>query len=86
MSSATPVVTSFGVAQLNVTPGRKGLLKTLGQVPTWVSFQDKEKVEVRPCYQAGCVHAAKANKAQSKLPWSIQCGHQGPGAILALRQ
>ena len=36
-----------GWAQLNLVPGRKGLRSTLGDVPSWVAFQDKEKVEVR---------------------------------------
>ena len=35
------------VAQLNMTPGTKGLKKLLGTVPSWVTFQEKEKVEVR---------------------------------------
>lgn len=30
---------------LNITPGHKGLTKLLGGVPSWVTFQDKEKVE-----------------------------------------
>ncbi|KAK9808833.1 hypothetical protein WJX72_004641 [[Myrmecia] bisecta] len=30
---------------LNITPGRKGLTTMLGGVPSWVAFQDKEKVE-----------------------------------------
>lgn len=34
--------------QLNLIPGRKGLRNVLGDVPSWVAFQDKEKVEVRP--------------------------------------
>ena len=33
-------------AQLNLSPGQKGLTKLLGGVPSWVTFQDKEKVEV----------------------------------------
>ena len=32
--------------QLNLVPGRKGLRTALGEVPSWVAFQDKEKVEV----------------------------------------
>ena len=39
--------------QLNLTPGRKGLREALGHVPSWISFTDREKVEVRlrrhPC-------------------------------------
>ena len=34
--------------QLNLVPGRKGLRNALGDVPSWVAFQDKEKVEVCP--------------------------------------
>jgi hypothetical protein len=34
-------------AQLNLTPGRKGLRAALGHVPSWVAFTDREKVEVR---------------------------------------
>ncbi|EIE26093.1 hypothetical protein COCSUDRAFT_46488 [Coccomyxa subellipsoidea C-169] len=30
---------------LNLVPGRKGLRTALGEVPSWVAFQDKEKVE-----------------------------------------
>ena len=33
--------------QLRLVPGRKGLRMALGDVPSWVAFQDKEKVEVR---------------------------------------
>lgn len=33
-------------AQLRLVPGRKGLRHALGDVPSWVAFQDKEKVEV----------------------------------------
>ena len=32
--------------QLRLAPGRKGLRKALGDVPSWVAFQDREKVEV----------------------------------------
>lgn len=32
--------------QLNLVPGRKGLRNALGDVPSWVAFQEKEKVEV----------------------------------------
>ena len=32
--------------QLRLVPGRKGLRTALGDVPSWVAFQDKEKVEV----------------------------------------
>jgi hypothetical protein len=35
------------VLQLRLIPGRKGLRHVLGDVPSWVAFQDKEKVEVR---------------------------------------
>jgi hypothetical protein len=38
-------VASCGL-QLNLIPGRKGLRTVLGDVPSWVAFQDKEKVEV----------------------------------------
>ena len=40
--------------QLNLVPGRKGLRSTLGDVPSWVAFQDKEKVEVRRTARAPC--------------------------------
>ena len=33
-------------AQLNLTPGRKGLREALGHVPSWIQFSDREKVEV----------------------------------------
>ncbi|BDA44378.1 Synaptotagmin-5 [Coccomyxa sp. Obi] len=32
-------------ALLNLVPGRKGLRTALGDVPSWVAFQEKEKVE-----------------------------------------
>ena len=32
--------------QLRLVPGRKGLRMALGDTPSWVAFQDKEKVEV----------------------------------------
>ena len=35
------------VAQLNVYPGLKGLKELLGDVPSWVSYEEKERVEVR---------------------------------------
>ena len=35
--------------QLNLQPGSKGLKKLLGAVPSWITFQEREKVEVRPC-------------------------------------
>ena len=35
--------------QLRLAPGRKGLRKALGDVPSWVAFQDREKVEVCFC-------------------------------------
>lgn len=31
--------------QFNVQPGRKGMLELLGQVPTWISFQERERVQ-----------------------------------------
>lgn len=38
------------LVQLNLIPGRKGLRTVLGDVPSWVAFQDKEKVEVSHKY------------------------------------
>ena len=35
------------VSQLNVYPGLKGLKELLGHVPSWVSYEEKERVEVR---------------------------------------
>ncbi len=32
--------------QLNITPGQKGLVKLTGDVPSWINFQDREKVKV----------------------------------------
>lgn len=32
-------------AQLNITPGQKGLVKLTGDVPSWINFQDREKVK-----------------------------------------
>ena len=32
--------------QLNVYPGLKGLKELLGHVPSWVSYEEKERVEV----------------------------------------
>jgi len=40
--------------QLNLIPGRKGLRRALGDVPSWVAFQDKEKVEVSLFQLASC--------------------------------
>lgn len=40
--------------QLNLVPGRKGLRTALGDVPSWVAFQDKEKVEVSLFQLASC--------------------------------
>ena len=45
------------LSQLRLAPGRKGLRKALGDVPSWVAFQDREKVEVRShplCLQSSC--------------------------------
>ena len=33
--------------QLNVYPGLKGLKELLGHVPSWISYEEKERVEVR---------------------------------------
>ena len=33
-------------AQLNVYPGLKGLKEMLGHVPSWISYEEKERVEV----------------------------------------
>lgn len=33
--------------QLNITPGQKGLVQLTGDVPSWINFQDREKVKVR---------------------------------------
>lgn len=32
-------------AQLNITPGQKGLVQLTGDVPSWINFQDREKVK-----------------------------------------
>ncbi len=42
--------------QLNLVPGRKGLRTALGEVPSWVAFQDKEKVEVRQSFPSHLSH------------------------------
>ena len=34
------------VPQLNVYPGLKGLKELLGHVPSWISYEEKERVEV----------------------------------------
>jgi hypothetical protein len=39
--------------QLNITPGQKGLVKLTGDVPSWINFQDREKVKVMAA--AGCL-------------------------------
>ena len=31
--------------QLNITPGQKGLVQLIGDVPSWINFQDREKVK-----------------------------------------
>lgn len=31
--------------QLNITPGQKGLVQLVGDVPSWINFQDREKVK-----------------------------------------
>ena len=33
--------------QFNIQPGRKGMMELLGQVPSWITFQEKERVVVR---------------------------------------
>ena len=35
-----------GGLQLNITPGQKGLVQLTGDVPSWINFQDREKVKV----------------------------------------
>ena len=45
---------SVVLSQLRLAPGRKGLRKALGDVPSWVAFQDREKVEV--CSHPLCLH------------------------------
>lgn len=35
-----------GGMQLNITPGQKGLVQLTGDVPSWINFQDREKVKV----------------------------------------
>ena len=37
---------SAHVLQLNVYPGLKGLKELLGHVPSWISYEEKERVEV----------------------------------------
>lgn len=34
--------------QLNVYPGLKGLKELLGTVPSWVHYEERERVDVRP--------------------------------------
>ena len=44
--------------QLNLSPGHKGLNKLLGGIPSWVTFQDKEKVEVGALSLSCIAHAS----------------------------
>lgn len=34
--------------QLNVYPGLKGLKEMLGTVPSWIHYEERERVDVRP--------------------------------------
>jgi hypothetical protein len=34
-------------AQLNVYPGLKGMKEILGTVPSWIQYEERERVEVR---------------------------------------
>jgi hypothetical protein len=36
----------LGFVQLHLTPGRKGLTGVLGEVPYWIQFTDKHRLEV----------------------------------------
>ena len=44
--------------QYNVQPGRKGMIELLGQVPSWITFQEKERVTVSFCYLKPCAPAS----------------------------
>jgi len=49
--------------QLNITPGQKGLVKLTGDVPSWINFQDREKVKVCTydlvlIYDVSCISAS----------------------------
>ena len=71
MSSLWPLLPpadAQACAQLNMTPGTKGLKKLLGAVPSWVTFQEREKVEVRfPALEClcSCVQASSSAAASS---------------------
>ena len=55
------------VAQLNVYPGLKGLKELLGEVPSWISYEEKERVEVRVCQKPMSVFPmSKSNVLVSK--------------------
>ncbi len=58
----------FIAVQLRLVPGRKGLRMALGDVPSWVAFQDKEKVEVR--HFSSSVHASILHMLSNK---SLRC-------------
>jgi len=34
--------------QFNIQLGRKGMMELLGQVPSWITIQEKERVVVSP--------------------------------------
>ena len=41
-----PMTPSLCPVQLNVYPGLKGLKELLGTVPSWIHYEEKERVDV----------------------------------------
>ena len=70
------------LVQLNMTPGTKGLKKLLGTVPSWITFQEKEKVEVGPAPTPPDSQKPSMCEQRPLQPWLTL----GTGAQTSLRR